>query len=333
MGAGMQAAVDNLTFEEWWAELAEAVRAWLLRRRCPVHLVDDIVQETGLRLFKMWDEIDAMRSPRGLAFTIASNLLWDERNRRSAREVVGDVPEQSREDVERAGIARLELARVRRAMGRLNPQQRAVLLAEIGDATGPDGSPDAVKMMRMRARKRLHALLETAPAGLFAFLKMPRRWWRTFRSAQRGVSLQIPAVALVATCTTIAIVGVPPTTRMERSFTGIPGAQAATARTAASAALSGVTTDGPGGTTTEKLSGSASTRGVAATPREEVVVEVPEGTPVNGKTKVSVTSEKSFVIEPPTCSAEPNGTTVHVRCSTQVGDKRVETDTVLGIDP
>ena len=329
----MQAAVDNLTFEEWWAELAEAVRAWLLRRRCPVHLVDDIVQETGLRLFKMWDEIDAMRSPRGLAFTIASNLLWDERNRRSAREVVGDVPEQSKEDVERAGIARLELARVRRAMGRLNPQQRAVLLAEIGDASSPDGSPDAVKMMRMRARKRLHALLDTAPAGLFAFFKVPRRWWRTFRSAQRGASLQIPAVALVATCTTIAIVGVPPTSRVERSYTGIAGAQPATARTAAAAALSGVRS-GPAETGAARAGSTlSSTSKGAPGAGDEVVVEVPEGTPVDGRTEVSVTSEETFVIEAPNCSADPNGTSVHLRCSTQVGDKRVETDTVLGIDP
>lgn len=328
----MQAAVDNLTFEEWWAELRDAVRAWLLRRRCPPHLVDDIVQETGLRLFKMWDEIDAMRSPRGLAFTIASNLLWDERNRRSAREVVGDVPEQSCEDVERAGIARLELARVRRAMARLNPQQRAVLLAEIGDASGPVASPDAIKMMRMRARKRLHALLDTAPAGLFALVRMPKRWWKTFRAAQRGTVLHAPAVALVATCTTIAIVGIPPSQVLEAPSTDISTVQVTTARAAASAALTGVVARRSAPDATRLSTGSTAGSGSAA-PRHEITVDVPEGTPVNGEATVSVTPGEGFVFDPPSCSAEPNGTTVHLRCGTQVGDKRVEADTVLGIEP
>lgn len=328
----MQAAVDNLTFEEWWAELREAVGAWLLRRRCPPHMVDDIVQETGLRLFKMWDEIDAMRSPRGLAFTIASNLLWDERNRRAAREVVGDVPDQSCEDVERAGIARLELARVRRAMASLNPQQRAVLLAEIGDSSGPVASSDAIKMMRMRARKRLHALLDTAPAGLFVLVRMPKRWLRTFRAAQRGTVLHAPSVALVATCTTIAIVGIPPSQVLEAPSADISTVRVTTARAAASVALKGVVT--PRSVPTEtRVKGSSGGSGATSGPREEVTVDVPEGTPVDGEATVSVTSGEGSVFEPPNCTAEPNGTTVHVRCGTQVGDKRVEADTVVGIEP
>lgn len=330
----MQAEIDDLTFEEWWAELRDAVRAWLLRRRCPPHMVDDIVQETGLRLFKMWDEIDAMRSPRGLAFTIATNLLWDERNRRSAREVVGDVPEQSCEDVERAGIARLELARVRRAMSRLNPQQRAVLLAEIGDATGPDSSPDAIKMMRMRARKRLHALLDTAPAGLFALVQMPKRWWKTVRAAQRSTLLQTPMVALVATCTTIAIVGIPPSQIRDVPRVDDSTIRVTTAHAAASAATHAVRSqpDAASGQAKVVTRSGGGSDGVGSA-SDDYSVDVPEGTPVHGGADVSVTPAEGFVFEPPSCGADPNGTTVHVRCETQVGDKRVEADTVLGIRP
>ena len=327
----MQAAVDNLTFEEWWAELAGAVRAWLLRRRVPPHLVDDIVQETGLRLFKMWDEIDAMRSPRGLAFTIASNLLWDERNRRAAREVVGDVPEESREDVERAGIARLELARVRRAMKSLNPQQRAVLLAEIGDGSGPDASPDAIKMMRMRARRRLTALLDSAPVGLFVFARMPRRLWKAFRTAPRSAAVQVPALAVVAACTTIAVIGVPPTqplidARIDTvaSVEVVPTAAAAAARDVEGT----VKTAGPTG---RAPSGGGSAG--AGTTDHRVSVAVGEGTPVNGEATVGVRDGEEFGIQPPDCSVEPSGNEVHVRCSAQAGDKRVEADTVLSVDP
>ena len=328
----MQAAIDNLTFEEWWAELADAVRAWLLRRRVPPHLVDDIVQETGLRLFKMWDEIDAMRSPRGLAFTIASNLLWDERNRRAAREVVGDVPERSCEDVETAGIARLELARVKRAMGRLNPQQRAVLLAEIGDGEGPNASPDAIKMMRMRARRRLTALLDTAPAGLFAYFKFPRRLLRVFRSAQRSTAIQLPTVAVFAACTTIAMIGIPssqPATGISLDATTVAITSAHTAASAGTKAI-----DPASRSVAERRGASIrSTRAPGPVDKHEIAVEVPEGTPAYGETTVTVESSEEFEIQPPECSVEPNGSEVHVRCGTQVGDKRVETDTVLGIEP
>lgn len=327
----MQAAIDNVTFEEWWGELSPAVRAFMLKKRCPLHLVDDIVQETGLRLFRMWDEIDAMRSPRGLAYTIASNLLWDERNRRCAREVVGEVPDRSCEDVERSGIARLELARVERALSRLNPQQRAVLLAEVGDGTGPEGSPDAVKMMRMRARKKLHAILDTAPAGIFAFLKIRKGWLKTLRSAQRSTVLQVPAMALVATATTIAMVGIPPSQQMLVPNVDISSALPATAHAAASAALTGLMDKGTAARArASKLSSSGSGTVAAG---ERITVEVPEGTPVRGRTDVTVGEGEGTLIDPPSCSAEPNGTTVHVRCSTQVADTRVETDTVVGIEP
>ena len=331
----MQAAIDNLTFEEWWAELADAVRAWLLRRRVPPHLVDDIVQETGLRLFKMWDEIDAMRSPRGLAFTIASNLLWDERNRRASREVVGDVPERSCEDVETAGIARLELARVKRAMGRLNPQQRAVLLAEIGDAEGPTASPDAIKMMRMRARRRLTALLESAPAGLFAYFKFPRKMLRIFRSAQRSTAIQLPTVAVFAACTTIAMIGIPSSQPATGISLDASNVAITSAHTAASAGTKAVDPTSSRTVVERKSTAAPATKAAGGDDGgQRVTVEVPEGTPAYGGTTVTVVPTEEFEIQPPECSVEPNGTSeVHVRCGTQVGDKRVETDTVLGIEP
>ena len=329
----MQAPIDNLTFEEWWAELGDAVRAWLLRRRVPPHLVDDIAQETGLRLFKMWDDIDPMRSPRGLAFTIASNLLWDERNRRASREIVCDVPEEAREDVERAGIARLELARVRRAMRRLSPQQRSVLLAEIGDATVPDASADAIKMMRMRARRKLTAILDTSPAGLFGLLKAPRRAWKIFRSANRSATMHFPAVAIVAACTTIAFVGIPSSQPATGAPVDITAVKAVTARTAAAVGVEAAPARDAVSSAKPSSAGFGTSRDGGSSAVERIHVGVGEGTPVTGEATVSVEQSESFEITPPTCSVEPGSGDVHVRCFTQVGDKKVEADTVLGIEP
>ena len=329
----MQAPIDNLTFEEWWAELGDAVRAWLLRRRVPPHLVEDIAQETGLRLFKMWDDIDPMRSPRGLAFTIASNLLWDERNRGAAREIPGTVPEESRADVERAGIARLELARVRRAMRRLSPQQRSVLLAEIGDADVPEASADAIKMMRMRARRKLTAILDTSPAGLFAFFGLPRRAWRVLRQANKSASFQLPAVAMVAACTTLAVVGIPAGQPAVTEAVDLAPVRPAAAHAAASVAFKAVNLrDGA----TDRSNASTRSDTVESLPAhsgEEVHVGVGEGTPVTGQATVSVEKSDTFEIVPPSCNVEPGETDVRVRCSTQVGETKAETDTVLGIKP
>ena len=134
----------------------------LRRRGVPECLRDDIVQETGLRLFKMWADVDPERSPYGLALRIANNLLWDHVRLRQNREVLGDVPEHAApNDVEHTGMARIELARVRKALPRLSEAHRSVLLAEIDNAIqAPESSPAAVKMMRMRARRRLTQILE-----------------------------------------------------------------------------------------------------------------------------------------------------------------------------
>ena len=330
----MQAEIDNLTFEEWWAELSDLVRAWLLRRRVSPHLTDDIVQETGLRLFKMWDEIDALRSPRGLAFTIASNLLWDERNRRASREIVGEVPEQSREDVERAGIARLELARVRRAMSRLTPQHRAVLLAEIGDDETPVGSPDAVKMMRMRARRRLTAILESAPAGAFILLRAPRHLWRTFRSARRGSGLHVPGAAIVAACTTLAVFGTPPTVPSIDGATPAMTARTTLAQASAAAGVSAV----DGAASRSSGNGGAESEGTSVSSEEDsghhVHVDVGEGTPVRGRADISITPAEGFTVEVTECWARPEGTdSVRVKCHAQAGDQEVDVDGALGVDP
>lgn len=155
------------TFEEQWPGLARRLDAMLAGKRVPPHKRDDIVQETGLRLFRMWDHVDPERPLWALVVTIALNLLRDEARKRPEREVLGLVPDRpADQDVERAGLARLEWRRVQKAMDQLSPAHRSILMAELGgDAALAARGANATKMLRMRARRRLSALLDVASAS------------------------------------------------------------------------------------------------------------------------------------------------------------------------
>lgn len=167
MSSAASGDTGSHTFEQQWPDLARRLDTMLAGKRVPSHKRDDIVQETGLRLFRMWDQVDPDRPLWALVVTIALNLLRDEARKRPEREVLGLVPDRAADqDVERAGLARLEWRRVQSAMTQLSPDHRSILMAELGGehATTPRG-PNATKMLRMRARRRLNALLDVASAS------------------------------------------------------------------------------------------------------------------------------------------------------------------------
>ncbi|HVL64069.1 MAG TPA: sigma-70 family RNA polymerase sigma factor [Actinomycetota bacterium] len=170
------------TFAEAWADLSVRLDATLVRRGVPRWLKDDVVQETGLRLLKVWDDLDHDRPLLPLAYTIARNLVADEIRRNRNLDMGDEVEEASDEFVtERAGLARLELRQVEKAMGSLTEKQRAVLLADLGVGPPPEMGPDAIKMARMRARRTLLALLAGATRLHGAVLV---NWKRLFRAAE-----------------------------------------------------------------------------------------------------------------------------------------------------
>lgn len=161
------AAGCSRSFEQEWPDLARKLQSLLSSKRVPASKREDIVQETGLRLFRMWDDVDPERPVWALTVTIALNLVRDDARRRSTSEVLGAIPDiPSSYDVERSGIARLELARVERALSQMTPAHRSVLLAELGDEVSLGRGANAVKMLRMRARRRLTSLLDSASASL-----------------------------------------------------------------------------------------------------------------------------------------------------------------------
>ena len=151
----------------------QAARGLLASKNVPACKRDDVVQDTGLRLFGMWEKVDRARPVWPLVVTIALNLLRDEARRNPEREVLGTVPDMPTvNDVEHEGLARIEFERVQQALAQLSPSHRNVLLDEITPhAEVPKEARNATKMMRLRARRALTTLLETAVlrAGLAGF--------------------------------------------------------------------------------------------------------------------------------------------------------------------
>jgi len=162
----------------------------LARKKMPLAKREDVVQETGLRLLGMWDKVDSSKPPWGLVVTIALNFLRDEARRHPEREILGAVPDLPESyDVERAGLARLELRRVRAAMTKMSAAQRSVLLSELGiEAHAARRGADATKMLRLRARRKLHSLLDTASASGALMALRFRRLFGDMVPWARGVS-------------------------------------------------------------------------------------------------------------------------------------------------
>lgn len=153
-------------FELAWRQLEARLHRLLASRGTSPWVRDDVVQETGLRLFRTWDQVDG-RGPWSLAATIAVNVLCDETARRNARESVGDVPDApGPQDVEEAVLARLELARVAKAIKSLRPNYRNILLSELGHPAPLEGNVRAINMLRMRARQRLSMLVERSASSV-----------------------------------------------------------------------------------------------------------------------------------------------------------------------
>ena len=147
------------SFEKQWPLLEKRIARMLTRHRVPQCMQEDLIQETAARLFGIWTEVDLNTSPWPLTATIALNLMRDQARAHSRTEVlaIDNTEVVAPVDVEESGIARFELGRVRQALGSLTAAQRDAL---IDDRVGLTPSE---KMLRLRARKKLRALMERVP--------------------------------------------------------------------------------------------------------------------------------------------------------------------------
>jgi RNA polymerase sigma-70 factor, ECF subfamily len=163
--------MDEPAFQSLYSETARALRAYVVRVSGDRSQVDDVVQESFLRLLRMPAAPDDPQQLRRLLFRIASNLMTDEWRRRRRARTAADAnalePKGSSPDV----ALRLDMIRV---FQQLAPQQRQMMwLAyvegadhrEIAAALGlREGS---VRVLLHRARRRLASLLQA--------LSRPRR--------------------------------------------------------------------------------------------------------------------------------------------------------------
>lgn len=203
----MDAAGDNYRFEDVWPGIAQHLENFLRSRSIDQTLREDLIQDTAVRLLQAWGGLDLSRPVDGLAVTIAMNLMRDHFRRRCNQEIVGEIPEKASDyDVEHVGMARSELQRVGRAMTKLSSDHRRVLLSEIGDGRRSiDRGVAATKMLRMRARRRLTAILETASGFVIG---MNGRFRREVLSEQ-SAGIMAAAFVMVVTAPAAAMLPAP----------------------------------------------------------------------------------------------------------------------------
>ena len=178
----MQKTDIDSDFTRCWSEVRLSLDRILASNGVSSSDREDLIQETAARLYRRWSSLDHGRPLVGLAVTIALNLYRD--NLRRNREVLCDAPTllsrsdaRAATDVERTGIARLEVARVGRAIKRLSTQHQRSLLGLVADGNQDETRPlsPSEKMIRVRARKRLRSMLETVGVSLVIFATRIRK--------------------------------------------------------------------------------------------------------------------------------------------------------------
>jgi RNA polymerase sigma factor (sigma-70 family) len=172
--------VETREFDGVWAEMRDRLGRVLAARGVPAQDREDLLQETALRLYRVWDNLDPAQPVWPYAVTISLNL-WRDSLRSAAthvREVspsvVYDNPDDL--DVERTVIARQELATVSAALRQLAPEQRRLVLEtdELTSVVRPLRA--AERMSRMRVRRELARVVGRASAiAALIWLRRPHR--------------------------------------------------------------------------------------------------------------------------------------------------------------
>ncbi len=184
--------IDGPAFDDAWAEMRDRLGRVLAARGVPAQDRDDLLQETALRLYRVWGNLDPAQPVWPYAVTIALNL-WRDSLRSAATHVreVSPVLEFDNADdldVERTVIAREELASVTAALRQLAPEQRRLVLEtdELTNVVRPLRA--AERMSRMRVRRELARVVGRASAiAAVIWLRRPLRAQAMAAAAFTGV--------------------------------------------------------------------------------------------------------------------------------------------------
>lgn len=172
--------VEAPEFDDVWTEMRDRLARVLAARGVPAQDREDLLQDTALRLYRVWGTLDPTQPVWPYAVTIALNL-WRDSLRSAAthvREVapVLDYDNADDLDVERTVIARQELASVSAALRALAPEQRRLVLEtdELTNVVRPLRA--AERMSRMRVRRELARVVGRASAvAALIFLRRQHR--------------------------------------------------------------------------------------------------------------------------------------------------------------
>ena len=161
-------AVQQESFEAVWPALSGRLKRVLQSRRVPEECVDDVIQETGLRLLRHWKTVD-QSTIWSLTLTVAGNIIKDDMRRRARDERFAEsLPVNTYVDIEERALARVELWKTHRAIDALSAVQRTALLTDVyGFESAVSHNSGTAKMSRLRARRRLRQTLGRA-SGLVA---------------------------------------------------------------------------------------------------------------------------------------------------------------------
>lgn len=190
-------------FEHTWPVLSVRLHRLLARKKVSPWLAEDLVQETGLRLIRMWPEIDQAKPLWPLTATIALNLFRDEMRRAGGKESIQELPDSpSAENVEERGMARVELRAVGGALAQMPALQRNAILADLSAGTAASPLASSARMLRMRARRRLQHLMDHASVlGVALGVQMRR----VMREAELVIGRILPTDAERATAAAISL--------------------------------------------------------------------------------------------------------------------------------
>jgi DNA-directed RNA polymerase specialized sigma24 family protein len=331
-------AIAGGDFESEWRAVAPSLDRVLTRRGVPAGMREDVMQETALRLYRSWERVDPDRPLLPLAVTIANNIVWDTRNHRSNVEVPGVVPDlPTNQDVEDSGIARLELRRVKDAMGRMSAPHRRVLLAEVGAAEAPEGSRDATKMLRLRARKKMRMLLDAASASA-GIVGVRKGLWKVLRGSRRPAMSAGAPMAAATACGIVALLIVPGTGSIagDPFKTAVAPSGVALERVVASDDLRSAPASAPKVSSGRSDRSPSIAKSAHADPPAGSYWEIgvgDDGGPVGGDAEFGITTDPGGVSKPECSVDRPSDHQVGAACRVDAGDQRLEVHAEVELRP
>lgn len=193
-----------------WSDVEPRLRRFLRSRQLPEWVVDDVVQETAVRILVRWDAVETNRDLFPLAATIAINLARD--GWRDAKSQVSmDEVVLAEGDPQEVALERIEWCRAMRALKALIPRYRNLLLAEAGLVADQPRS-SAANNARMRARRRLRHILEHELPVAVPSVGLRNRWidLRAWFVRKRPAPMPVlgpDGIAALALCTIAALGG------------------------------------------------------------------------------------------------------------------------------